>query len=415
MGLENKKNYDFLIKDVKVPDLKNETFIVRDILILKGILQEISAKIPNDIRVIDAKKNLLISDTIDIHVHTRDPGLTHKETLETVLKASARGGFSKVVAMPNTLPVIDDKEKYLDVIRRASKIKGARLFQSCSLSKDLSGKTLNDFEQLISAGCSCFSDDGLALYDSKLMERAMRSLKGSGSSLLLHSQSEGIAPEHANSEIFGVYRDVLLSELTDCPVHIQHVSKKESIEIIVKAKERGVKITCEVCPHHLFLNESNSDLRSSDFKVNPPLRTKLDSKELIKYFSSGFIDVIASDHAPHTSQEKKTSYEEAPYGFSGVETLIPVIFSELYKKRDLNIFKIIRAISINPSKIINADIKGLKTGIRPDFTIVDLDKERMINKEALISKGKNNPFLPYKAECDVQMTVVEGEIVWQNL
>jgi len=417
MEVQNKSTTSFFIKDVCIADVRSRKILRKDILVKDRLFKGVVGKeqMSDECRIIDGRGNLLITDTIDIHVHLRDPGHPYKETLDSGLKASAKGGLTKVVAMPNTSPVVDDIKIFESILNRAGNIRGAKLYQACSLTKDLEGKELNDLKYLQKNGINIFSDDGKAVIDSKLMMRALQMSKGKDVVFMLHSQSDLIPPEDPDCEILGINRDIILSEITNNQVHIQHVSTGKGLDIIIGAKKRGVKVSCEVCPHHLFLNSSNTDVRLGLNKVNPPIREKEDSGHLLASLINGEIEVLASDHAPHSIEEKSREYDKAPFGLSGVETLIPVSYTELVKKRGMDLFRYIGLISKNPLKIAKIDSNGLKVNTRPSFTLIDTEKEYIFKSEDLVSKGRNNLFIGYKAGCQINLTVVDGEIVWQNL
>lgn len=362
----------------------------------------------------------------DVHVHLREPGFSYKETIRTGTLASAHGGYTAVCSMPNLNPVPDSVEnlkKQLDIIEKDAAI---AVYPYGSITVDQQGEELSDMEGM-SENVIAFSDDGRGVQSDELMEKAMLKAKALGKMIVAHCEVNELlkggyihdgeyAKAHGHrgicseSEWKQIERDIKLAEKTGCAYHVCHISTKESVEIIREAKKRGVDITCETGPHYLVL--SDKDLKEEGrFKMNPPLRSEEDRLALIEGIKDGTIDMIATDHAPHSAEEKGRGLEKSAMGIVGIETAFPVLYTELVLKGVISLSKLVELLSINPKKRFG--IKGgTDVGQQADFCVVDLDTEYEIRSEDFYSMGKATPFEGMKVKGKILHTYIKGEKIF---
>ena len=362
----------------------------------------------------------------DVHVHLREPGFSYKETIRTGTLASAHGGYTSVCSMPNLNPVPDSAEnlkKQLDIIEKDAVI---AVYPYGSITVGQQGEELSDMEGM-SENAIAFSDDGRGVQSDELMEKAMLKAKALGKMIVAHCEVNELlkggyihdgeyAKAHGHrgicseSEWKQIERDIKLAEKTGCAYHVCHISTKESVEIIREAKKRGVDITCETGPHYLVL--SDKDLKEEGrFKMNPPLRSEEDRLALIEGIKDGTIDMIATDHAPHSAEEKGKGLEKSAMGIVGIETAFPVLYTELVLKGVISLSKLVELLSINPKKRFG--IKGgTDVGQQADFCVVDLDTEYEIRSEDFYSMGKATPFEGMKVKGKILHTYIKGEKIF---
>lgn len=362
----------------------------------------------------------------DVHVHLREPGFSYKETIRTGTLASAHGGYTSVCSMPNLNPVPDSAEnlkKQLDIIEKDAAI---AVYPYGSITVGQQGEELSDMEGM-SENVIAFSDDGRGVQSDELMEKAMLKAKALGKMIVAHCEVNELlkggyihdgeyAKAHGHrgicseSEWKQIERDIKLAEKTGCAYHVCHISTKESVEIIREAKKRGVDITCETGPHYLVL--SDKDLKEEGrFKMNPPLRSEEDRLALIEGIKDGTIDMIATDHAPHSAEEKGKGLEKSAMGIVGIETAFPVLYTELVLKGVISLSKLVELLSINPKKRFG--IKGgTDEGQQADFCVVDLDTEYEIRSEDFYSMGKATPFEGMKVKGKILHTYIKGEKIF---
>lgn len=362
----------------------------------------------------------------DVHVHLREPGFSYKETIRTGTLASAHGGYTAVCSMPNLNPVPDSVEnlkKQLDIIEKDAAI---AVYPYGSITVGQQGEELSDMEGM-SENVIAFSDDGRGVQSDELMEKAMLKAKALGKMIVAHCEVNELlkggyihdgeyAKAHCHrgicseSEWKQIERDIKLAEKTGCAYHVCHISTKESVEIIREAKKRGVDITCETGPHYLVL--SDKDLKEEGrFKMNPPLRSEEDRLALIEGIKDGTIDMIATDHAPHSAEEKGKGLEKSAMGIVGIETAFPVLYTELVLKGVISLSKLVELLSINPKKRFG--IKGgTDVGQQADFCVVDLDTEYEIRSEDFYSMGKATPFEGMKVKGKILHTYIKGEKIF---
>ncbi len=419
-----------IIKNGMLIDPKNNIEAVKDIKIIDGIVIKIADKIiERDEAVIDVKGMWVIPGVIDMHVHLRDPGYEYKETIATGAMAAAKGGVTTVCAMPNTNPVVDIKEIVEFIANKSKKEAIVNILQVGAITKGQQGKFLADFKGMMEAGICAISEDGKTVMNSKVLREAMELAKKLNLLILSHCEDEYIAngcmnegrvskklrlqgiPKEAEDIIAS--RDMQLAQLTNSKIHLCHVSTKGSGELIKFYKDRGVKVTAEVCPHHFTLTEDLIDGSNTNFKMNPPLREQLDVNYLKEAIKEGIIDVIATDHAPHHYDEKKQSFEKAPNGIIGLETLIPLTITELLLKGYLTKTTMVEKLSLNPGRILGIDKGHLSIGAIADITIINPNEQYIISKEDFASKSSNTPFIGKEVTGRVVYTIVKGKVVYK--
>ena len=365
---------------------------------------------------------------IDVHVHLREPGFSYKETVETGTKACARGGYTTVCSMPNLNPVPDSEEHLnaqLELINNSA-VMNVRPYGSITVGQN--GEELSDMEAMAENVCA-FSDDGKGVQSDEMMRAAMLKAKSLGKMIVAHCEDNSLleggyihkgkyAEEHGHrgicseSEWKPIERDLKLAKETGCSYHVCHISTKESVELIRKAKAEGVDVTCETAPHYLIL--SDKDLQEHGrFKMNPPLRDESDRLALIEGIIDGTIDMIATDHAPHSEEEKGRGLEKSAMGIVGIETAFPLLYTYLVKENIITLEKLVELMSINPAKRFGFN-SSLENGAPADFTVFDLGKKYTINPDDFLSKGRATPFEGYEVYGECLMTVCGGKIAWKK-
>jgi len=423
---------NLLIKNGSVYCYKNKINGERlDILISDGKIAKVGKNLNYECEVIDASGMFVFPGLIDMHVHLREPGFENKETIETGTKAAAKGGITTIVAMANTNPPISLPEVYIDVVERIKKKSVVNVLQSATITKNMEGKEITEMGLFKELGCITFSDDGKPVYDARIMQKALVYARNFDVLILEHPEdvslsSGGVINEGFkslelgvqgipnSSESTAVARDILLAKESESRLHLQHISTKESVELIRWAKSMGINVTCEVTPHHLVLTEDDIlGHLDTNKKMNPPLRTEEDRKSLIEALKDGIVDVIATDHAPHTKFEKSLTLQEAPFGTIGLETALPIVFTKLVKEGILDFMELVKVFSFNPSKILGLSQKGhISEGADADIVVFDPGKKYVIDEEFFVSKGKNSCFLGFEVYGIVKYTVVGGKVVY---
>lgn len=421
-----------LIKGGRLIDPASNTDAVRDILIEDSKVLQIGNDITaDDVTLIEAEGLLVLPGLIDMHVHLREPGHEHKETIESGTKSAAAGGFTTVACMPNTNPVIDSPAMVEYIYLKAEKEGHVRVKPIAAITKEQKGEELSPIGELVQYGAVAFSDDGYPVSNSNLMRRAMEYALMWDTLIISHSEdpelsSDGVMNEGEVSTLLGmkgipsvaedvmVAREIALSRYTGCRVHIAHVSTKDSVEMIRQAKAKGVKITAEATPHHFSLTDSAVDGYSSMTKVNPPLRSEADVEEIKKGLAEGTIDAIATDHAPHHRDDKEVEYSSAAFGISGLETAIPLAVTYLLRPGILTPLQLADRMSLAPAKLLKLDAGYIAEKGTADITIINPNVQRSVDAKKFLSKGKNTPFDGMKLWGQVQYTLVGGKIVWKN-
>ena len=382
--------------------------------------------------ILDASGCYVMPGFIDLHVHLRDPGLEYKETLETGGKAAARGGVTTVCAMPNTKPVIDNGEKVLDVHNRAKKDSPVHVIQIGAVTIGQQGEELADIEGMAKAGCHAISEDGKSVMNASLYRKAMKLAKDNDIAVFAHCEDitmveGGVMNADDKAKSLGlkgitnavedviVARDILIAKETGTQLHLCHCSTEDSVKMVDEAKKAGLPVTAEVCPHHFVMTTDDITEDHGNFKMNPPLRSKADVEALKEGLRTDIMDVIATDHAPHSEEEKNTSMKNAMFGIVGLETMATLTFTELVDKDILTPMQMAEKTSYNPAKILGLSDKGaIAEGKIADIVIFDPNREYKIDKNTFFSKGKNTPFDGYPVKGDVKYTLVDGRIVYTN-
>ncbi|NOR53782.1 MAG: amidohydrolase family protein [Candidatus Aminicenantes bacterium] len=422
-----------LIKNGRVIDPSSGTDESLDLLLEKGKIVDIKTKIKNDgAKVIDASRLVIAPGFIDMHVHLRDPGQEEKETIATGSLAAAKGGFTSIACMSNTHPVNDSRGVTEYILSEANKKAVVNIFPVASITKGQRGKELTDMADLIDAGAIAFSDDGHPVENSDTMRRALEYAKILNTLIIDHCEDknlsgQGVMNEGYYSYLYGlrgipgsseeimVARDIILAEKAEARIHIAHLSVKGAVRIIKEAKKKKIKVTAEVTPHHLFLNDSCIETYNTNLKMNPPLRSKKDAQALIKGIQEGVVDVLATDHAPHTPDEKDLEFDQAPFGINGLETAVSLFLDRLVDKKIISLKRFIEMISTSPALILGLDNKGkICVGAAADLTLLDLHKEIIIDVDTFKSKSRNNPFQGWKLKGMPVITIVGGKIAYSS-
>ena len=417
-----------LIKNGRVIDPVNNLDEVSDILVDGSKISKVAKNIKVEAdNIIEADGKIVIPGCVDMHVHLREPGREDKETICSATKAALHGGITTVLAMPNTDPAIDSLENIKLLKDAISKSTKANVFICAAITKFRQGKELVDVAGLKKNGAVAISDDGASVDSDELMLEALECAQEAKIPVICHSEDKklsdsgvvnlgftstrlGLKGISKESEYKRVARDIGLAEKIGVPIHIAHVSCKESLEIIARAKKKGVKVTCETAPHYFTFNEEMVLGFDANFKMNPPLRSKEDVAAIREGLASGIIDVIASDHAPHTENEKEIEFERAEFGVTGLETELAVAITELIGGGILSWSKLIEKMAINPSRILGIDKGSLGPGKDADITIVSPEKEWIVKKDNFLSKSKNSSFINQTLKGVVEYTICQGKV-----
>lgn len=381
-------------------------------------------------RRIDASGCYVMPGFIDLHVHLRDPGLTHKETLETGGKAAARGGITTMCAMPNTKPITDTKEMVADLHKRAAEESLVHVIQLGAVTKGERGEELADIKGMAEAGCHAISEDGKSVMNAALYRKAMKLARENHISVFAHCEDitmveGGVMNAGARAMELGlkgitnavedviVARDILLAKETGVRLHLCHCSTKDSVQMIAAAKRAGLLVTGEVCPHHFILSTDDIDENDGQFKMNPPLRSPEDVEALREGLRAGIMDAISTDHAPHAEAEKACTMDKAAFGIVGLETSACLTYTELVEKGVLTPMQMAEKMSSNPARILGLSEKGsISEGKLADIVVFDPSPEYKIDRNSFVSKGKNTPFHGYPVKGEVSCTIVDGRVVY---
>ena len=394
-----------------------------DLRITDGIISEIETSgtlnpQPGE-QVIDASSCVVAPGLIDIHVHFRDPGLTYKEDLHTGAMAAAAGGFTTVICMANTKPVADCPEIITDILTRAKK-EPVRILQTGAVSVGMKGETLTDFEALAAAGACGFTDDGIPLTDEEITKQAMRRAKALNLPLSFHEEDPAFIEKSgtnrtapAIAEDVMVARDCMLALYTGAVIDIQHISSRNSVALVRTAKALGAPVFAEATPHHFTLTEEAVETYGTYAKMNPPLRTEEDRRAIIEGLIDGTIDCIATDHAPHSTEEKhREHFFDAPSGIIGLETSLALGITSLVRPGHLTLSELMKKMSLNPAKLYHLPAGKIAEGTPADLVIFNPEEEFIPSEYQ--SKAENTPFTGWKLYGKVHYTICRGEIVWEN-
>jgi dihydroorotase len=419
-----------LIKNGRVIDPSSHTDETLDILIDKKKIIDIKPKINSkDARIIDASRLVVTPGFIDMHTHLREPGFEDKETIRTGSLAAAKGGFTTIACMPNTFPVNDTRGVTEYILSEAKKHAVVNVLPIAAITVGLKGEELTEMSDLSSAGAVAFSDDGEPVSNSQIMRRALEYSKLLDTVIIDHCEDKNLSAQGTmhegyysclygvegisdSSEEVMVARDIILSEKANTSIHLAHVSTKGSVDLIRKAKKKKLKVTAEVTPHHLFLTDESLQNYDTNLKMKPPLRSKEDVQALLAAVKDGTIDIFATDHAPHTSDEKAVELDSAPFGIIGLETAVPLLLDKLVHKNIISLERFVQMMSVRPAEIFGLANKGkICTGADADLTILNLHKEIIIDVNTFKSKSRNCPFHGWKLKGKPVKTIVEGKIV----
>lgn len=420
-----------LLKNGRQINESNELVAV-DLLVKDGIIIEMTECIENtEAQVYDLAGKLVSPGLIDVHVHLREPGYERKETIETGTKAAARGGYTMIAAMANTIPVPDSMENVTYIEGLLQQSAQVRVFPYAAITLGERGQEIVDVEALSETSILGFSDDGRGIQEAGVMYQAMQRAKAVNKPIVAHCEDDSLLfggylhdGEYAKanghrgilsvSESAQIARDIMLAQATGVHYHICHISTKESVELVRFAKAQGINVTAEVSPHHLILCDTDIVNDDPNFKMNPPLRADADRIACVQGLLDGTIDVIATDHAPHHEDEKAWGIETAPFGIVGLETAFPLMYTTFVKTGKMTLKQLIDCMSTKPATIFNLPYGKLEVGAVADITIIDLDKEMEIDSTQFLSKGKNTPFNGYRVAGWPVMTLVGGKVVYKD-
>ncbi|WP_409275579.1 dihydroorotase [Neobacillus sp. SCS-31] len=420
-----------LVKNVRLQG-KSTGLEKTDIFIENGTIAKIGRELNLEAdRTIDGDGYFAAPGFIDLHVHLREPGGEKKETIETGTLAAAKGGFTTVAAMPNTRPVPDSKEQLDWLQERIAKTAAVRVLPYASITIRELGRELTNFEELKSTCAFAFTDDGVGVQTAALMLEAMKKAAELDMAIVAHCEEDSLINKgcvHEGSfskknglngipsvcESVHIARDVLLAEAAGCHYHVCHISTKESVRVVRDAKRAGIRVTAEVTPHHLLLCEDDIPGLDTNYKMNPPLRGKADQEALIEGLLDGTIDFIATDHAPHTAEEKAEGMQLAPFGITGLETAFPLLYTHFVDKGILSLQQLVDLLTIKPAEAFGLPFGRVEEGASADIVLLDLETQREINPREFLSKGKNTPFAGWPCKGWPVLTIAAGKIAWEE-
>lgn len=422
-----------LIKNGRVLNPATDTDAVMDVLVEDGMVTKLEKNIKAEAEhVIDATGCYVMPGFIDLHVHLRDPGLLHKETIETGCQAAAHGGYTTIFAMPNTKPVVDNADVVNYVHNKAKSVGAVNVSQVGAITVGQAGSELADIEGMAEAGIIAISEDGKSVMNSQLYREAMEIAAKLDLTVLAHCEdinlvNGGVVNADAHTKELGldgitnsvedviVARDIMLSRDTGAKLHLCHCSTKDSVTMVKLAKEEGLKVSAEVCPHHFALTSDDiPSAEDTDYKMNPPLRAKEDVEALKAGLRDGIMEVISTDHAPHSFEEKNTTMKKAPFGIVGLETAACLTYTELVLGGYLTPMQMVEKMSYNPAKIIGIDKGDIQPGKVADIVIFNPEETYTIDKNTFASKGKNTPFHGKEVTGRVCATLVDGKVVYER-
>ena len=400
-----------ILKNAHVVDPSVELDGVVDVLIEGDKIARVAENIEVEgAEVRDLSGKYLVPGLVDMHVHLREPGFEHKEDIASGTRAAAKGGFTGVCAMPNTNPVADNGVVISYMIARAAEVGKCRVYPSGAMSKGLKGEIISEMGDMVARGAVAFTDDGRGIQEAGMMRRVMDYGKMFGKVFMSHCQDEslvgagqvnegvvstrlGLLGWPAQGEELQIARDIMMCELTGCPLHIQHISTAAGLDMVRAAKEKGLPVTCEVTPHHLFLSEDDIDSTyNTSLKVNPPLRTDEDAEAIRQGVIDGTVDAIVTDHAPHTPWEKAREFELAPFGMIGLETSLSLVLTELVNTGKMSMGRMVELMAIKPREILGLDQVQVKAGSVADLTVFDASATWTVGEDGYESRAENSGF-----------------------
>ncbi len=418
-----------IIRNGRIIDPANRRDEIADLFIADGkIVDQLSEK---DAEIIDASGLIVAPGLIDLHVHFREPGAGWKETIESGARAAAAGGFTTIVCMPNTSPVADSPSTIAWIKDRAAEVACVNILPTGAISKGLMGEELAPIGSLAQAGVVAITDDGRCIQNNELMRRAVEYARMFDLPVLDHCQDynlvgNGVVNEGEWSTLLGlpgwpaageeaiVMRNILLAELCDHHIHCQHISAAGSVRLLREARARGVKISGEICPHHIALTDEAIQDFDTNYKMNPPLRSQEHVDALLEGISNGTLEVLASDHAPHAQFEKEVEFDMAPFGIVGLETELGIFIDLLvHKRKVIDLPRLIEMFTVNPARLLNIDVGTLSAGVAADITLIDPNLEWTVNSDAFQSASRNTPFNGWNLKGRAVRTIVSGKTVWK--
>lgn len=420
-----------LLKNGRLVDYKNKIDGMYDVLIEDDKISKVEKDINEKVdRLIDCTNLIIIPGMIDMHCHLREPGFEYKETIETGSKSAVAGGFTTICPMPNTKPTPDNVETLEKIIAEAKRVNLCNVLPYASVSMGEKGEELVNFEKLKDAGAIAFSDDGMPVVNSKMMREAMIGADKLGTFVASHCEEksvskgainageiaerlgvEGVLPE---AEEIMAAREIVISETNNVRGHICHISTKTSKNMIRDAKKRGVKITCETCPHYFTFTVEEVLQSGTNSKMNPPLREEKDREAIIEGLREGTIDCIITDHAPHSIEEKNQDLSKAPNGIIGFETALSAEIMNLIDTRELNYLQLVKVTSYNPAQLLHIDRGVIEPGKIADITIFNENEKYVYTEDMIVSKSKNSPFIGKELKGKVKYTIVNGNVVYEG-
>ena len=422
-----------LLKNGTVIDYKTNTCDKLDILIEDEKISRVDKNIQENVEnVIDCSGFNIIPGMIDMHCHLREPGGEHKETIETGCKSAVAGGFTTICPMPNTKPTPDNPEVLKYIINEAKRVNLCNVLPFSSVTKGEKGEELVNFEEQLEAGAIAFSDDGMPVENAMMIRQAMIKVNSLNSFVSEHCEEKSVSAGAINAgniaEKLGVggvlpeaeeimaSRDIVIAETNNLKTHICHISTSTSVNMIRDAKKRGVKVTCETCPHYFTFTVDEVLSSGVNAKMNPPLREEKDRQAIIEGIKDGTIDVVITDHAPHAEEEKNQGLAKAPNGIIGFETALPAEIMNLVDPGYIDYLNLVRVTSYTPAKLLKIDDRtgSIEIGKNADITIFDPNEEYIYSKEMVVSKSKNSPFIGKKLKGKVRYTIVKGNIVYKG-
>ncbi len=420
-----------LIRNGRIIDPANKRDEVGDLYLFDGRVSEAPNDKEEKVETIDATGLVVSPGLIDLHVHFREPGFGWKETIESGARAAAAGGFTTVVCMPNTSPVADSPSTSAWIKDRAAEVACVRVLPTGAISKNLAGEELAPIGSLAQAGVVAITDDGHCVQNNELMRRAVEYARMVGVPVLDHCQDynlvgNGLVHEGYWSTLLGlpgwpavgeeaiVARNVLLAEFCEHRIHCQHISAAGSVRLLREARARGVKVSGEVCPHHIALTDEAIQNFETDFKMNPPLRTQHDIDALLEGIADGTLDILASDHAPHAKFEKEVEFDRAPFGIVGLETELGLFIDLLvHRHKTIELPRLIEMLTVNPARLLGLEAGSLSLGATADVTLIDPALDWTVDAGSFQSASRNTPFDGWKLKGRAVRTIVAGKTVWQ--
>jgi dihydroorotase len=416
-----------------VVDPANGLDAERDLLIEDGRIASVDSNLDaGDAEILDAKGQIVVPGLIDMHVHLREPGFEHKEDIESGTAAAAAGGFTAVACMANTNPVNDSAAVTEYILRRASEVGKVNVYPIAAITKGSAGQELAEIGELVEAGAVAVSDDGHPVDDPRLMRRALEYATHFDIPVIEHSETPALHPGgqmHEGywstvlglrgipgaSEVIAVHRDIALAEETGSKLHVAHLSTRGAMEAVRTAKSKGVRVTCEVTPHHLLLTDEAVREYDPNTKMAPPLRAEEDRQALLEGLADGTVDAVATDHAPHHPDDKTVEFDQAAFGVVGLETVVSLCLDRLVDKKIISLTRLIELLSVNPARLLRLQRGTLSVGSDADITLLNLERSLTVDPKTFQSKGKNTPFTGWELRGRAVATVVGGQVVWNTL